>query len=62
MFRDRIIDALRDPLRPAVSVEFFPPKDAGTAETLLRTARALQPLGISQVRGEGGETVAAPAT
>lgn len=57
MFRDRIIDALNDPFRPAVSVEFFPPKDSGAAETLLRTARALQPLGIDFVSityGAGG--------
>ena len=57
MFRDRIIDALRDPVRPTVSVEFFPPKDAASAETMLRTARALQPLGIdfaSITYGAGG--------
>ena len=28
MSRTQLIDALRSPVRPTVSVEFFPPKDA----------------------------------
>lgn len=52
-----LLQALRNPERPTVSVEFFPPKDERSAETMLRTARTLQPLGIdfaSITYGAGG--------
>jgi len=57
MFRDRIVNALRNPAHPTVSVEFFPPKDESAAEVMLRTARTLHPLGIdfaSITYGAGG--------
>ena len=57
MYRDRIVDALRNSDRPTVSVEFFPPKDPQAAGTMLQTARTLKPLGIdfaSITYGAGG--------
>ncbi|MEI6715643.1 MAG: methylenetetrahydrofolate reductase [Verrucomicrobiota bacterium] len=57
MSRDRIVNALRSPARPTISVEFFPPKDDTAAASMLRTAQILQPLGIdfaSITYGAGG--------
>ncbi len=57
MSRDHIVNALQNPVRPTVSIEFFPPKDAQTAAAMLRTAQTLQPLGIdfaSITYGAGG--------
>jgi methylenetetrahydrofolate reductase (NADPH) len=54
---DRLVQAIRNPDRPTVSVEFFPPKDERAAETMLHTARTLQPLGVdfaSITYGAGG--------
>lgn len=57
MSNESLLKALQSPERPTVSVEFFPPKDQHAAETMLRTARTLQPLGIdfaSITYGAGG--------
>jgi methylenetetrahydrofolate reductase (NADPH) len=57
MFSERIVKAIHNPERPTVSVEFFPPKDERAAETMLHTARTLQPLGVdfaSITYGAGG--------
>ena len=57
MFRLPLIDALRSPLRPTVSVEFFPPKDAEGGIRMLKVAATLKPLGIdfaSLTYGAGG--------
>lgn len=57
MFSASLVQALRNPERPTISVEFFPPKDERSAETMLRTARTLQPLGVdfaSITYGAGG--------
>lgn len=57
MSRTGLIQALRDPVRPTVSVEFFPPKDAASGEKMLQVARELRPLGIdfaSLTYGAGG--------
>ena len=57
MFSTTLVKALRNPERPTISVEFFPPKDERSAETMLRTARTLQPLGVdfaSITYGAGG--------
>jgi methylenetetrahydrofolate reductase (NADPH) len=57
MLNSGLIQALRHPARPTVSVEFFPPKDEAGGAKLLQTARTLQPLGIdfaSITYGAGG--------
>jgi len=57
MFSASLVQALLNPERPTISVEFFPPKDERSAETMLRTARILQPLGVdfaSITYGAGG--------
>ncbi|MCX6920311.1 MAG: methylenetetrahydrofolate reductase [NAD(P)H] [Verrucomicrobia bacterium] len=57
MINSGLIQALRHPVRPTVSVEFFPPKDEAGGAKLLETARTLQPLGIdfaSITYGAGG--------
>lgn len=57
MFREQILQALNNPGRPTVSVEFFPPKDALAAGVMLQTAKTLQPMGIdfaSITYGAGG--------
>lgn len=57
--RDRILQALQNPSRPTVSVEFFPPKDKAAGALMLRTAQTLQPLGIdfaSITYGAGGSS------
>lgn len=57
MSSDSLVNAIRNPERPTVSVEFFPPKDERAAEIMLHTARTLQPLGIdfaSITYGAGG--------
>ncbi|MEI7652361.1 MAG: methylenetetrahydrofolate reductase [Verrucomicrobiota bacterium] len=57
MSRWHLIEALRRPVRPAVSVEFFPPKDAEGGARMLKVAATLQPLGIdfaSITYGAGG--------
>ena len=57
MSRSGLLHALRDPVRPTVSVEFFPPKDAAGGEKMLQVARELRPLGIdfaSLTYGAGG--------
>lgn len=57
MFRERILEALSNPARPTVSVEFFPPKDPNAGAAMLRTAETLRPLGIdfaSITYGAGG--------
>jgi hypothetical protein len=38
MSRSLLIDALRSPVRPTVSVEFFPPKDAEGGARMLKVA------------------------
>jgi methylenetetrahydrofolate reductase (NADPH) len=57
MSRQLLIDALRSPVRPTVSVEFFPPKDAEGGARMLKVAETLRPLGIdfaSLTYGAGG--------
>jgi methylenetetrahydrofolate reductase (NADPH) len=57
MLNSGLIQALRHPARPTVSVEFFPPKDEAGGAKLLQTARTLQPLGVdfaSITYGAGG--------
>ena len=57
MSRQLLIDALRSPVRPTVSVEFFPPKDAEGGARMLKVAATLRPLGIdfaSLTYGAGG--------
>jgi methylenetetrahydrofolate reductase (NADPH) len=57
MDRDQILQALQNPGRPTVSVEFFPPKDETAAAQMLRTAQTLKPLAIdfaSITYGAGG--------
>jgi methylenetetrahydrofolate reductase (NADPH) len=57
MSRHHLIEALRRPVRPAVSVEFFPPKDAEGGARMLKVAATLKPLGIdfaSITYGAGG--------
>ena len=57
MSRSQLINALRSPVRPTVSVEFFPPKDAEGGARMLKVAATLQPLGIdfaSLTYGAGG--------
>ena len=46
MSRTQLITALRSPVRPTVSVEFFPPKDAEGGARMLKVAATLQPVGI----------------
>ena len=57
MSRSQVIQALRAPARPTVSVEFFPPKTPEAGAKMLEVARALRPLGIdfaSLTYGAGG--------
>ena len=57
MSRTQLIAALRSPVRPTVSVEFFPPKDAEGGVRMLKVAATLKPLGIdfaSLTYGAGG--------
>lgn len=57
MSRRHLIEALRRPVRPAVSVEFFPPKDVEGGARMLKVAATLKPLGIdfaSITYGAGG--------
>ena len=57
MSRSQLIQALRAPARPTVSVEFFPPKTPEAGAKMLEVARALRPLGIdfaSLTYGAGG--------
>ena len=57
MSSESLIHAIRNSERPTISVEFFPPKDERSAETMLHTARTLRPLGIdfaSITYGAGG--------
>lgn len=57
MSRTRLLAALRSPVRPTVSVEFFPPKDAEGGARMLKVAATLKPLGIdfaSLTYGAGG--------
>lgn len=57
MSRSLLIAALRSPVRPTVSVEFFPPKDAEGGARMLGVAATLRPLGIdfaSLTYGAGG--------
>lgn len=57
MLNSGLLQALRHPARPTVSVEFFPPKDEAGGAKLLQAARTLQPLGIdfaSITYGAGG--------
>jgi methylenetetrahydrofolate reductase (NADPH) len=59
MSNNRLVAAIRNPARPTVSVEFFPPKDERSAETMLHTAQTLKPLGIdfaSITYGAGGSS------
>ena len=57
MLRSQLLQALRAPARPTVSVEFFPPKTPEAGAKMLEVARALRPLGIdfaSLTYGAGG--------
>ncbi len=57
MSRPQLLQALRAPARPTVSVEFFPPKTPEAGAKMLEVARALRPLGIdfaSLTYGAGG--------
>jgi len=57
MSRSQLLQALRSPVRPTVSVEFFPPKTPEAGAKMLEVARALRPLGIdfaSLTYGAGG--------
>ena len=57
MSRSQLIQALRAPTRPTVSVEFFPPKTPEAGDKMLDVARSLRPLGIdfaSLTYGAGG--------
>lgn len=57
MSRSQLLQALRAPARPTVSVEFFPPKTPEAGAKMLEVARALRPLGIdfaSLTYGAGG--------
>jgi methylenetetrahydrofolate reductase (NADPH) len=57
MLRSQFLQALRDPVRPTVSVEFFPPKTPEAGAKMLDVARALRPSGIdfaSLTYGAGG--------
>ena len=54
MSRSLLIDALRSPVRPTVSVEFFPPKDAEGGARMLKVAATLRPLGIDFVNSALG--------
>ena len=57
MSRSQLLQALRAPARPTVSVEFSPPKTPEAGAKMLEVARALRPLGIdfaSLTYGAGG--------
>lgn len=52
-------DVFRRPGRPAVSVEFFPPKDETAGQAMLEAARTLKGLGVdfaSITYGAGGSS------